>query len=337
MSKIINTLVNKTCDLPIWFMRQAGRHLPEFRKIRNNNKDFIRLCLNSKLSAKITVQPLIRYDIDAAIIFSDILLIPYALGQKVSFRKKTGPELSEFSFDIFKKINKQKFKKILNPVYHAIKLTKNDMDTKKSLICFIGAPWTLILYMFDLKKLNGKLDIKKFKRKIPDIRKIMVKLTNFSCEHIKNQILAGSDIVQIFDTWAGLLPKEYIDEFCIKPNLRIVQFCKKNKIPVICFPKGLKKNYKSFVNKVKPDCISIDYDINPRWAKLNLKNICIQGGLNPKMLLKSEKKLMHELNRYLKVFSGKPYIFNLGHGIMPNTNPNTVNKIINQVRSFNGK
>ena len=337
MSKIINTLVNKTCDLPIWFMRQAGRHLPEFRKIRNNNKDFIRLCLNSKLSAKITVQPLIRYDIDAAIIFSDILLIPYALGQKVSFRKKTGPELSEFSFDIFKKINKQKFKKILNPVYHAIKLTKNDMDTKKSLICFIGAPWTLILYMFDLKKLNGKLDIKKFKRKIPDIRKIMVKLTNFSCEHIKNQILAGSDIVQIFDTWAGLLPKEYIDEFCIKPNLRIVQFCKKNKIPVICFPKGLKKNDKSFVNKVEPDCISIDYDVNPRWAKLKLKNICIQGGLNPKMLLKSEKKLMHELNRYLKVFSGKPYIFNLGHGIMPNTNPNTVNKIINQVRSFNGK
>ncbi len=337
MSKIINTLINKKCNLPIWFMRQAGRHLPEFRKIRNNNKDFIKLCLNSKLSAEITIQPLIRYDIDAAIIFSDILLIPYALGQKVSFRKKIGPELSEFDFDIFKKINKQKFKKVLNPVYQAIKLSKKDMDRKKSLICFIGAPWTLILYMFNLKKLNGELDIKKFKRKIPEMRKIMVKLTNFSCEHIKNQILAGSDIVQIFDSWAGLLPKEYIDEFCINPNLRIVQFCKKNKIPVICFPKGLKKNYKSFVNKVKPDCISIDYDVNPRWAKLNLKNICIQGGLDPKMLLKSEKKLMNELNRYLKVFSGKPYIFNLGHGIMPNTNPKTVNKIINQVRSFNGK
>ncbi len=337
MSKIIDTLVNKKCDLPIWFMRQAGRHLPEFRKIRNNNKDFIRLCLNSKLSAKITVQPLIRYDIDAAIIFSDILLIPYALGQKVSFRKKNGPELSKFNFDIFKKINKQKFKKILNPVYQAIKLSKNDMDTKKSLICFIGAPWTLITYMFDLKKINGELDIKKFERKIPEIRRIMVKLSNFSCDHIKNQILAGSDIVQIFDTWAGLLPKKYINEFCIKPNLKIVNFCKKNKIPVICFPKGLKKNYKSFVKIVKPDCISIDYDVNPSWAKLNLKNICIQGGLNPKMLLKSEKKLMHELNRYLKVFSGKPYIFNLGHGIMPNTNPSTVNKIINQVRSFNGK
>ena len=211
------------------------------------------------------------------------------------------------------------------------------MDTKKSLICFIGAPWTLIFYMFGLKKINGELDVNKFKRKIPEIRKIMTKLTNFSCEHIKNQILAGSDIVQIFDTWAGLLPKKYINEFCIKPNLKIVKFCKKNKIPVICFPKGLKKNYKLFVSKVKPDCISIDYDVNPSWAKINLKNICIQGGLNPKMLLKSEKKLMYELNRYLKVFSGKPYIFNLGHGIMPNTNPSTVNKIINQVRSFNGK
>ncbi len=337
MSKIINTLIDKKCDLPIWFMRQAGRHLPEFRKIRSNNKDFIRLCLNSKLSAKITLQPLIRYDIDAAIIFSDILLIPYALGQKVHFRKKIGPELSEFDLNIFKKTNKKRFKKILNPVYQAIKISKNSMDSKKSLIGFIGAPWTLILYMFNLKKINGDLNVKKFKKKIPDIRKIMAKLTNFSCDHIKNQILAGSDIVQIFDTWAGLLPKQYINEFCIRPNLKIVKFCKKNKIPVICFPKGLKKNYKSFVNKVKPDCISIDYDVNPKWAKLNLKKVCIQGGLNPKMLLKSEKKLMLELNKYLKVFSGKPYIFNLGHGIMPRTNPSTVNKIIYQVRSFNGK
>ena len=125
-----------------------------------------------------------------------------------------------------------------------------------------------------------------------------------------------------------------LHEFCINPNLRIVQFCKKNKIPVICFPKGLKKNYKSFVNKVKPDCISIDYDVNPRWAKLNLKNICIQGGLDPKMLLKSEKKLMNELNRYLKVFSGKPYIFNLGHGVLPETNPETIKFVTNLVREY---
>ncbi len=191
--------------------------------------------------------------------------------------------------------------------------------------------------MFSLKKNNDTLDTKKFNIKLPEIRKIIGKLTEFSCEHIKKQITAGSDIVQVFDTWAGLLPKKYIKEFCINPNLEIADFCKKKGIPLICFPKGIKKNYKIFVNKVKPNGISIDYNINPKWAVLNLKNVCIQGGLDPNMLLGSRKKLMDRVDKYLNVFSGKPYIFNLGHGILPKTNPKTIHKIINKVRLFNEK
>ena len=160
MSNLKNILINKKTCKSIWFMRQAGRYLPEFREIRSKNKNFINLCLNSELSSQITLQPVERFDLDSAIIFSDILLVPYALGQRVDFIKDEGPKLNNFNFDQFMSNNEKNFSKKLNPVYKAIEITKKKLNNKKSLISFVGAPWTLLIYMLNLKKNKFELDLK---------------------------------------------------------------------------------------------------------------------------------------------------------------------------------
>ena len=335
MSKLLNCLKKKkSSGFPIWFMRQAGRHLPEFRNIRKKNKNFIKLCLNSDLTSKITLQPIYRYNLDAAIIFSDILIVPYVLGQRVIFKKGKGPYLSKFNLKDFLNKNNKEFTTNLKPVYEAIKKTRKKLNKKKSLISFVGAPWTLLIYMIAAKNKKNKLNNKIFKEFKNEIDPILERLIKFLCLHIENQKKAGSDVVQIFDSWAGLIPIKYLKRFCYEPNLKLVNFCKRKRIPVICFPKGIKNRYKNFVNMVKPDGISIDYDINPIWAKKNLKNVCIQGGLDPKLLIGTEKKLMKEINKYLKVFKHEPYIFNLGHGLLPKTNPKMLERIIHKVNTF---
>ena len=317
----------------IWFMRQAGRYLPEFRKIRSNNQNFIDLCLNSDLSSEITMQPIERYNLDSAIIFSDILLVPYALGQNVNFVKDKGPVLSSFDLDRFLDNDKINFSTKLQPVYKAIQLTRNKLNKEKSLISFIGAPWTLLIYMLGLKK-DDKLDLSKVINKQNEINIILDKLNEYLCVHIENQISHGADVVQIFDSWAGLIPESNLEDFCYTPNLKIVQFCKEKKIPVICFPKGIKKNYANFNKEVKPDGLSLDYEINPGWAKNNLTNTALQGGMNPKILLKSLEEIYSEAKIYLDTFKDVPYVFNLGHGLVPETEPNKLEKLINFVRKY---
>ncbi len=335
MSKLLNCLKGKNkSGIPVWFMRQAGRHLPEFRKIRKKNKDFIKLCLNSDLSSKITLQPINRYKLDAAIIFSDILIVPYALGQNIKFKKNIGPILTKFDLKCFLKKNKREFLKSLKPVYSAIKKTRKKLNKSKSLIAFVGAPWTLLVYMISIKNKKNKLDHKIFKEYEAKSNIIINKLIKFLCFHIEKQVSAGADVIQIFDSWAGLVPKKHTNKFCYDPNIKLVNFCKRKKIPVICFPKGIKKKYKIFVTKVKPNGISIDYDVNPVWAKNNLKNVSIQGGINPKLLTGNQRRLMKEIERYLKIFKNSSYIFNLGHGILPNTKPKTLERVILKVNNF---
>ena len=335
MSTIKKILIKKNSSCKsIWFMRQAGRHLPEFKKIRSKNKNFIDLCLNSKLASEITLQPIIRYDLDSAIIFSDILLVPYALGQEVKFIKNKGPILSEFNIEKFLALDKKTFLKKLNPVYKAIKITRSKLNKKKSLISFVGAPWTLIVYMLGIKIDKKKINIKKFFKNKINIDLILEKLIDYLCAHIEAQVKAGADIVQVFDSWAGLIPKSKINKLCYNPNLKIVNFCKSKKIPVICFPKGIKKKYLKFCNLVKPNGVNLDYDIDPNWAKRNLTKVVIQGGMNPRMLLKSDKQLFKEAKKYLDIFKNVPYIFNLGHGIIPGTKINKIEKLINFIRKY---
>ena len=334
MSNIKKILKERRICKSVWFMRQAGRYLPEFRKIRLQNKDFIDLCLNSELSSEITLQPIKRFELDSAIIFSDILMVPHALNQKVKFIKNQGPVLEEFDFKKFLNNDNISFTQKLHPVYKAIQKTREKLDKEKSLIGFVGAPWTLLIYMLGVMESKKEVNYKKIKSKEFEVDLIFDKLNDFLCTHIENQVEAGADVIQIFDSWAGLIPSEELLNYCYTPNLKIVNFCKKKKIPVICFPKGLNKNYKEFNNLVKPDAISLDYDLDPIWAKRNLTDVVLQGGLDPRLLLSSEKEILNSAKKYLDAFKGLPYIFNLGHGLLPETDPDKVSKLIKFYREY---
>ena len=172
------------------------------------------------------------------------------------------------------------------------------------------------------------------KNKDFEVNLILDKLNEFLCTHIENQITYGADVVQIFDSWAGLISKEDLPNYCYIPNLKIVEFCKKKGIPVICFPRGIKENYKEFNNVVKPNGLNIDYEVNLEWARTNLKNTVLQGGLDPKILLLSEKEIIFNTKRYLDAFNGLPYVLNLGHGMLPETNPDKVDKLIKFYREY---
>ena len=328
MSNLKRILSKKKNCKSVWFMRQAGRYLPEFREIRANNKNFINLCLNSELSSEITLQPIKRFNLDSAIIFSDILMVPYALGQNVKFIKEQGPILDNFNLEKLLDNNINLFTKNLQPVYKAIEITKKKLDKNKSLIAFIGAPWTLLIYILGAKKNKNELEHEKIKSQEAKVNIILDKLIGYLCVHIENQIHAGADVVQIFDSWAGLLSTKDLPNYCYIPNQRIVEFCKNKNIPTICFPKGIGENYKNFNNIVKADGINLDYDVNPLWAKQNLKNVVLQGGLDPKILLLSDEEIKNNATVYFDIFKDIPYIFNLGHGLLPETDPDKVNMLV---------
>jgi len=321
----------ETSYIPIWFMRQAGRYLPEFREIRKKNPNFIKLCLNSNLINEVTLQPLKKFELDAAIIFSDILMIPYGLGQKIEFKKGFGPILEDFNLDKIINMDPINFVKKLLPVYKGIEKVKRNLK-EKSLIGFAGAPWTLLLYMMNKESPKKSFDFNKINKDKFLINKLLKKLEEFICLHIDKQIEAGANVIQIFDSWAGLLPKKELPNYCYIPILKIVEHIKKKKIPVICFPKGIGENYIDFCSTVKPDCVSIDYEIDPKWIKEKLNGTPIQGGLDPKILLADKEKIKKSTEHYLNIFNDYPYIFNLGHGVLPETKPETIEYLIKIVR-----
>jgi uroporphyrinogen decarboxylase len=314
-------------------MRQAGRYLPEFMEIRKQNTDFVKLCLNSDLAKEITIQPIKRFDLDAAIIFSDILMIPYGLGQNVNFKKGFGPQLDELQIDILTKVNNGTFTNNLKPVYEAIKKVRIEIE-KKSLIGFVGAPWTLFLYMINRQSPKKNFNFDEIIKNNTLTRELYKKLEEIICLHIKNQVDAGANIIQIFDSWAGLLPESQLKDYCYEPTKRIVEFVKKLNIPVICFPRGIGKNYENFCSSVKPDCISIDYEVDPNWIKQKIKTPVIQGGLDPKVLLKNKEDIEKAVKKYLDIFRNQPYIFNLGHGVLPETKPEIIKFVTNLVREY---
>ena len=332
MKPLNKVIINKdTSFKPLWIMRQAGRYLPEFREIRKKNTDFINLCLNENLSAEITLQPLKRFDIDAAIIFSDILMLPYGLGQKVRFEKNFGPKLDSINLNEIAKLDEIDFVEKIYPVYKAIKKVSSDPLVKdKNTIGFVGAPWTLLVYMINLKSPKKNLNENFFKDEFL-INRILLIIEKFLKVHIKNQIDNGANVIQIFDSWAGLLEEKDLPNYIYTPTLNLVEYIKSLNVPVICFPREI-KNYKEFCEIVKPDAISIDYKVNPKKILKDIK-IPIQGGLDPKVLLTDYENLKKEASKYLEIFKDHPYIFNLGHGILPETNPEMVKNLINIVKN----
>ena len=333
MSNINKVIKDRKTDLnPIWIMRQAGRYLPEFREIRKKNTDFIKLCLNSSLSAEITLQPLKRFDLDAAIIFSDILMLPHGLNQKVEFIKNVGPILGDLNINQMSKFTEDIFIDRVNPVYKAIDLVQNNQLTEnKSTIGFVGAPWTLLIYM--LNKKSPKQGLKKsFFEDDVLIIEILKIIEKFLKIHIKNQVNSGAEIIQIFDSWAGLLDSKDLDKYIYNPTFSLVEFTKTLDVPVICFPRGI-KDYKKYCDIIQPDVICIDYEIDPAQIVKDIK-IPVQGGMNPQILLTDKENLKKEAKRYLDIFKDHPYIFNLGHGVLPETNPSMMEYLVKIVKDY---
>jgi len=333
MSPIEEVIINKRSNInPVWIMRQAGRYLPEFREIRKQNPDFIKLCLNEKLSSEITLQPLKRFDLDAAIIFSDILMLPYGLDQNVEFKKNMGPLLGNLDLEKISNIEEVEFLEKLSPVYELIKLVSNSQFTKnKSTIGFVGAPWTLLVYMINKKSPKLKLNENFFEDKYL-INKVLNILDKFLKIHIKNQIKNGAQIIQIFDSWAGLLKDKNLPYYIYDPTLKLVNYTKSLNVPVICFPRGI-TNYKDYCEIIKPDTICIDYEVDPVKIYKEIK-IPVQGGMDPQVLLSDKENLKKETTKYLDIFKDHPYIFNLGHGVLPETDPNMMDYLVKTVKNY---
>ena len=330
---ILKDCINKKKidSTPVWFMRQAGRYLPEFREIRSKNTDFINLCLNPELSKEITLQPLKRFKIDAAIIFSDILLIPYALGQELKFVKNLGPQLGELDIEKIINTSDNEIQNKLNPVYQLINITSKDSSmNNKDLIGFIGATWTLFVYMLNRTSPKKKVDENIFNT--PDQKKIFEKIIATQKLHIKNQIDNGASLIQIFDSWAGLLTEDKYEKYIYQPTIELVEYVKSLGVQVICFPRGI-KSYKEFCDIVKPSAINIDYETDPKNIAENI-NIPIQGGMNPAHLLLEEDKMLKSARNYLEIFRNHNYIFNLGHGVVPETNPERIKKLVDFVKGY---
>jgi len=318
--------------IPVWFMRQAGRYLPEYRKIRQKYDHFLDFCFSPRSACEVTLQPLKRFDLDAAILFSDILVIPYALGQTVSFIKDKGPLLKNFN-EIQLKYNPSK----LSPVFEAIHLIKDQLPKNKSLIGFCGAPWTIATYMIEGQGSKTYQKTKSFAYlHAQEFSALLELLAQVSADYLIRQIEAGVDVVKIFDSWAGAVPAECFDEWVIQPTRIIVNEVKKiyPYIPIMGFPKGVGLFYQDYL-KTGVDAITLDPSVPRLWALENLsQHVVLQGGLDPIVVLTRGKYLDQQIDTLLNTFTTVPYIFNLGHGFVPETPIENVEYIIHRIRSF---
>jgi uroporphyrinogen decarboxylase len=339
--KLLSVLTEKRCfkQPPIWLMRQAGRYLPEYKEVRNQIKSFLDLCYNPTLAAKVTLQPIERFDFDAAIIFSDILVIADSLSGKVDFIEGKGPQLEIISeeADLKKlKINYNCSK--LAKTSETLSIVKNKLSSDKTLIGFAGAPWTVAAYMLEG---SSKNDFQLAKKKCFNQRNMVKSLINIITEitikYLKDQIKAGADVVQIFDSWAGILSDEDYNEFIIEPTKFIVQEIKKDypNTPIIGFPRNSYFLYKDYAHNTGVNGMSVDYNLPLDIAK-ELQNIVpIQGNLDPIVLLANDKSFIKErIEKILYNLIDKPFIFNLGHGILPETPIENVELLIKTVRNY---
>jgi len=333
MTPLNEVIIKKNTSInPIWIMRQAGRYLPEFREIRSKNTNFIKLCLNPVLSTEITLQPLRRFDFDAAIIFSDILMLPYGLNQNVEFKKNFGPILGQLDLNKISKVKEIDFIERIKQVYEAIKnVSNNDVLKNKNTIGFVGAPWTILVYMINQQSPKKRLKKNFFENK-DLLNNVLLIIEKFLKIHIKNQIDSGANVIQIFDSWAGLLENKHLQQYIYNPTLNLVKFVQSLNTPVICFPRNI-KDYKKYCDFIKPDAICIDYETDPKKIEKEI-NIPIQGGMDPKVLLTDKENIKKEAKKYLDIFKDHPYIFNLGHGVLPETDPGMMDYLVKTVKDY---
>ena len=337
MTVLQDTFQRKNNNVPIWFMRQAGRYLPEYMDIRKDSSDFLELCYDSEKAKKVTLQPIDRFDFDAAIIFSDILVLPHALGWKVAFKKGEGPILQKFETDKDLLYINNDFDKKINCIYDTVNKVRLSLDKNKSLIGFAGSPWTVASYMLEGK---GKQDFSVSKNFLYNNKKLALQLidiiTEKTIEYLLGQINAGVDIIQLFDSWAGVLSGEEYEDFVIKPTKKIVSLVKRKypSLPIIGFPRGSGYLYQEYIDQTDIDAIGVDQFVPINTMKKWQENIIVQGNFDPVLLLGKKEIIEKKANDILTCLDSKNFIFNLGHGILPNTPVENVQFLVNYVRNY---
>jgi uroporphyrinogen decarboxylase len=322
---------------PVWLMRQAGRYLPEYRVLRAKAGDFLKLCLTPELAAEITLQPIRRFGFDAAILFSDILVVPYALGQRVWFIEGEGPRLDPVaSRAAVEELQGRVDQASLEPVYETIAKVRQNLSPPIALIGFCGAPWTVASYMVAGRGTADQAPARLFAYGDPAGFALLIEtLVERSATHLIRQFKAGVDAVQIFDTWAGVLPPEEFRQWCIGPVQRLVHKLRAE-IPsakVIAFPRGVGAGICPFIGDVAIDGISLDWSMDLDFARAQVPaHIAVQGNLDPLALLAGGEALDRSIDRVVSAFSDRPFIFNLGHGVLPQTPIAHVEQMLARIR-----
>lgn len=340
MKSVLRVLNGETLSTPpIWMMRQAGRYLPEYRATRAQAGDFLSLCYNSELAAEVTLQPIRRFGFDAAILFADILLVPQALGADLWFVTGEGPRLSTITdqkgVDVLKSVDH--IHETLSPIYETVRILRNELPAETTLIGFAGAPWTVATYMVAGRGTPDQGPAHALKDEAPAVfDALMNRIEEATIAYLSAQIDAGAEVVKLFDSWAGSLKDGDFVRYALEPTKRIIAALKARHpdVPIIAFPRGAGTSYEGFAKATGADCVALDNGIEAAWAaKAVQKDGPVQGNLAPHHMVTGGPDLVQATRAVVDAFSGGPHIFNLGHGITPDANPDNVALMIETVRN----
>jgi uroporphyrinogen decarboxylase len=337
--QILRALAGETLPTPpIWMMRQAGRYLPEYKATRAEAGDFLSLCYNPDLAAEVTLQPIRRYGFDAAILFADILLVPQALGCDLWFETGEGPRLSTIrnQDDLARLKDRDGIHTTLGPVYETVRILRRELPPEVTLIGFAGAPWTVATYMIAGRGTPDQGPAHALKASDRATFTALIDLlTGATIDYLSAQIEAGAEVVKLFDSWAGSLKGQDFDDFALAPAKRIIAELKTRHpgLPIIAFPREARDRYEGFAKATGADCVALDNSVAAEWAAAHVqKDGCVQGNLDPSLLVTGGDRLVTETKRIVQAFSKGPHIFNLGHGITPDADPENVHRMIEAVR-----
>jgi uroporphyrinogen decarboxylase len=337
---LLNLLKGEETDkVPFWFMRQAGRYLPEYQALRKEAGGFLKMCYTPDMAVEITLQPVRRFNMDAAILFSDILVIPHALGQKLDFVQGEGPVLEPVkNSSDFSKLSLSGLHDCLNPVYETLSRLKTSIPDHVTLIGFAGAPWTVATYMVEGHGSSDQAAAKAWAYADPaGFQKLIDLLVEATSLYLIRQIESGAEVIQIFDTWAGGLPPSQFDRWCVEPVRRIIERIRMRfpGFPVIAFPRGAGPRYVDYALKTGATGLSIDTGLPAGWAAEHLQpNVCVQGNLDPLILVAGGDLMRREATSILEALSKGRHIFNLGHGIVPQTPVEHVAELVELIKNF---
>ncbi|NNE41597.1 MAG: uroporphyrinogen decarboxylase [Marinicaulis sp.] len=337
-SKFLNALSGDvSATPPVWYMRQAGRYLPEYRALRAKAGSFLDLCFDSDLASEVTLQPIRRFDLDAAILFADILLIPHALGRNLRFAEGEGPLLDPVTHETdISGFRETDILSDLSAVFETVTKTRASLPEDKAVIGFAGAPWTVATYMLAGRSMKDPAALRfQYYEHPAFITELIDILTTHTIAYLKAQIDAGADAIQLFDTWAAGLPWPVLDKLSIRPLEKIASALKASRpeTPIILFPKGVGEKSIEYAMIGHADGLGIDYGMDPSWARANLSDhVTVQGGLDPLLVVNGGKAMFDAAETLLKLFHDVPYVFNLGHGFVPQTPPENVAALTEFIR-----